>query len=197
MIVGLTGGIASGKSLVAECFARHGVPLLDADQVAREVVAPETPGLRRVLETFGDDYRRTDGTLDRARLRRLVFADSEARRRLEAIVHPLIRERVVAWRTAVTARYAIYSAALLIESGMLDQVDRVLVVDAPPELQIERLTRRDGIDAALARAMLAAQASAARRLARADDLIDNRAAAAALKPQVERLHRLYLRLAGG
>ncbi|MDE2149622.1 MAG: dephospho-CoA kinase [Gammaproteobacteria bacterium] len=193
LIVGLTGGIASGKSLIAGGFERRGAAVLDADQVAREVVAPGTPGLAAVLAAFGERYRADGGGLDRRRLRQAVFGDAAARRRLESILHPLIRDRVAVWRHSVRARYALYSAALLLESGMRGQVDRVLVIDVPEELQLGRLIARDAIDEPLARAMIAAQATRWQRLAAADDVIHNHAPAETTETQIERLHQLYLR----
>jgi len=193
--VGLTGGIASGKSTVGLLFEGLGVPLLDGDHVAREVVAPPSPALQAIARRFGAEALQADGTLDRRRMRELVFADPAARRDLEAITHPLIRERIAAWRAAQTAPYCILSVAILLESGMDSLVDRILVVDAPEEVQLRRLVSRDGIDETLARRMMAAQASRGARLARADDVVDNSLPQQALAPEVQRLHRLYLELA--
>lgn len=195
--VGLTGGIASGKSLVGDRFAALGVPVLDADQVAREVVALGQPALIEIAEAFGHPFLLPDGTLDRRRMREHVFADPAARKRLETITHPRIRARVQGWLDAQTAPYSILSAAILVESGMRDYVHRVLVVDAPVDEQVRRLTRRDGISEALARQMLAAQADRERRLAAADDVILNEGPIEATRQAVERLHRQYLRLAEG
>jgi dephospho-CoA kinase len=193
LTVGLTGGVASGKTTVALAFIALGAPLLEADQVSRDVVAPGSPALAEIGQRFGAGYLLPDGTLDRRRLRERVFADSGARRALEAITHPHIRAAVAAWRAAQTAPYCILSNAIMVESGMDAQVDRLLVVDAPTEVQLERLVRRDGIEEALARQMIAAQASRERRLARAQDVIDNREAGLDLRPAVARLHRLYSR----
>ena len=190
--VGLTGGIASGKSAVAEAFARRGVPVIDTDQVAREVVRPGTPGLDAVVAAFGADVLAADGTLDRRRLRERVFANESERRTLERLLHPRIQAAVAARVATLTAPYVVVAIPLLAEGGRGDRVDRVLVVDCPPELQKARLMARDGTSAALAEAMLAAQASRAERLAIADDVIDNGGARDALEPQVERLHRRYL-----
>jgi dephospho-CoA kinase len=195
LVVGLTGGVASGKSTVGELFMQLGAPLLDGDHVAREVVAPPSPALAAIAARFGPEFLMADGSLDRRRLRERVFADAAALRELEAITHPLIRQRILAWHTAQTAPYCILSVALLLEAGMDRLTDRILVVDIPVAAQLERLTGRDGIAEALARQMMASQASREQRLGRADDLIDNTRPRNTLWPQVERLHRLYLRLA--
>src|SRR5690606_24299131 len=171
LIIGLTGGIGSGKSAVAERFAARGVPVLDADLIAREVVEPGTPGLAQVVEVFGPEVLDPQGRLDRARLGRRVFGAPERRRRLEASLHPLIyaemRERV----RRLAAPYCILVIPLLIETGQTDLVDRVLVVDAPPELQYQRVAARDGRSPAEIEAILRAQASRETRLAAADDVI--------------------------
>jgi dephospho-CoA kinase len=191
LIIGLTGGIASGKSTVGNRFIELGVPLLDGDHVAREVVAPPSPALAAIAGRFGPEYLQADGTLDRRRLRERIFAEPAARRELEAITHPLIRQRIVAWRDSQTASYCILSVAILVESGMHQLVDRILVVDVPQATQLERLVTRDGIAEPLAQQMIAAQASRTERLARADDVIDNTRSTPQLAAQVDRLHRLY------
>jgi dephospho-CoA kinase len=195
-VVAITGGIASGKSLVSQRFEALGVHVYDADVAAREVVAPGTPGLQQVADTFGDDVILPYGRLDRRALRMKVFADPGARRRLEAIVHPLVgtwlRERVA----DDDGPYVMLAIPLLAETWpRFDWVDRVLVIDAPDTSRIERLIARDGIDATLARQMLEAQAPREQRLALADDVIDNGGHEAELEPQVERLHARYLELA--
>jgi len=197
LTVGLTGGIASGKSLAAEAFATLGVPVLNADAVAREVVAPGSVGLRQIRERFGAGFLTPAGELDRRKMREHVFADAAARRALEAITHPLIRARLLEWRDAQRAPYCVLDVPILVESGLDALVDRILVVDAPVALQVQRLMARDGIDEDLARAMLAAQASRERRLERADDVIRNDGAPQAVRNAVARLHALYLDLASG
>ncbi len=194
LIIGLTGGIGSGKSAVAERFAARGVPVLDADIIAREVVAPGTPGLARVVEAFGTDILDSQGRLDRARLGRRVFGDPELRRRLEAILHPLIRAEMRERVRHLAAPYCILVIPLLIETGQTDLVDRVLVVDAPPELQYQRVAARDGRSPAEIAAILRAQASRETRLAAADDVIVNDADLTALDRRVAELHRRYLEL---
>jgi len=196
LTIGLTGGVASGKSTVGMLFAGLGVPLLDGDHVAREVVAPPSPALEAIARRFGAEYLQADGTLDRRRLRSLVFGDAAARRELEAITHPLIRQRILAWREAQTAPYCILSVAILVEAGMDSLVGRILVVDVAEEVQLQRLVIRDGIAEDLARQMMAAQARRRERLTRADDVVDNGSSPSLLPPQVHRLHRLYLQLAG-
>ncbi len=195
LTIGLTGGIASGKSHVASAFIALGVPLLEADDVAREVVAPPSPALAEIAETFGAAMLNADGTLNRRALREVVFADPLALKKLEAITHPAIRKRVADWRAAQTAPYCIYSAAILIEAGMTALVDRVLLVDAPEDVQLRRLTARDAASVELAKQMIAAQASRERRLNAAHDVIDNRDERVAVEAQVARLHRMYRRLA--
>jgi dephospho-CoA kinase len=195
--VGLTGGIASGKTTVAQAFARLGVPVIDTDEIAREVVAPGTAGLEQVVDRFGADVLTADGTLDRPRMRQRVFADSHARRALEGILHPLIWETVEARAAAAasTGSYCLVVVPLLAETGRAAHLDRVLVVDCPPATQIERLMQRDGEDEAGARRILASQASRGQRLAIADDVIDNTGDTAAVTAQVVSLHALYSKLA--
>ncbi|WP_024889454.1 dephospho-CoA kinase [Luteimonas huabeiensis] len=196
-VIGLTGGIASGKSEVEKRFAALGVAVADADAAAREAVAAGSAGLAAVVEAFGPEILQPDGSLDRARMRRLVFADAAARKRLEAIVHPQVRARLRAACEAAPGPYAIAAIPLLAESGLgpYPWIDRVLVVDVPAEVQLARLQRRDGIDAALAERMLAAQATREARLAIADDVIYNDAPLEALDAHVAALDAHYRRLA--
>lgn len=193
--VGLTGGVASGKSTVARMFTELGAALIDTDEIAREVVAPGEPGLARVREAFGEAVVTAAGELDRAALRAIVFDDPGQRRRLEAILHPLIRERTVAALARVEARYVIVAVPLLIETGFGELVDRVLVVDCAPELQIARLMERDRAGRESATAMLAAQAERSERIAAADDVLDNGGDLDATRRQVRALHERYLELA--
>lgn len=195
LTIGLTGGIASGKSHVGRAFIALGVPLLEADDVARDVVAPPSPALAEIAETFGAAMLNEDGTLDRRALREVVFADPAQLKKLEAITHPAIRRRVADWRAAQTAPYCIYSAAILIEAGMTALVDRVLLVDAPEEVQLRRLTARDAASVELAKRMIAAQAGRERRLTVAHDVIDNRDERTAVDAPVARLDRMYRRIA--
>ena len=192
--IGLTGGIASGKSLVSRLFAALGVPVIDTDELAREVVAPGSDGLAAIRARFGDGVLAVDGTLDRRALRALVFADPDARRDLEAITHPRIRALVEARSAAAGGPYQLIVIPLLVESGRRTTVDRVLVVDCPESLQLERLLRRDGGSREQAEAILAAQASRAQRLAAADDVIVNARDPQAVETAVHALHRRYLAL---
>ena len=195
-VIALTGGIAAGKSAVTRRFAALGVPIHDADVAAREVVAPGSEGLAAVVAAFGDEALDAHGHLDRAAMRRRVFADPLARKTLEAIVHPRVRQWLHERALADTAPYCLLAIPLLVEN--LDHyrwIDRVLVVDAPADLQLARLMARDGIDEALARRMLAQQAERAQRLALAHDVIDNSGDEAALDAAVAALHQRYLALA--
>lgn len=192
--IGLTGGIASGKSLVADAFAALGVPVIDTDLIARDVVQPGKPALAEIHTQFGNGVIRTDGSLDRRALRRIVFADDEKRRQLESILHPRIREQTMADAAAVTAPYMVIVVPLLVESPMKGFMDRILVVDCSEATQISRLLRRDAESADQARRMIGAQASRAARLALADDVIDNDGDKSAAIEQVKALHDRYLHL---
>lgn len=195
LTIGLTGGVASGKSTVQAMFVGLGVPVLDADLVAREVVAPGSPALDEIAQVFGPEMLLADGTLDRRRMRERVFADEAERKRLERITHPHIRQRMHAWKTAQTAPYCMLSVAILIEAGMDSLVDRTLVVDVPEAVQQQRLRERDVITAELAAQMLAAQLSREQRLAHADDVLANTGSLDTLQACVEQFHRYYLGLA--
>jgi dephospho-CoA kinase len=193
--VGLTGGIGSGKSTVAALFAELGVPVIDADQVARDLVEPGMPALAAIVKALGADVLR-DGRLDRARLRALAFADPAVRETLETIQHPLIRDEIRRRVGALTRPYCIIAIPLLVEKGWQGEVDRVLVVDATPEQQIARTRARDGVDQATVERILGVQASRQERLARADDIIENNGDIATLRGHVTMAHRHYLALAG-
>ena len=193
--IGLTGGIASGKSTVARLFAEKGVPVIDLDQVAREVVEPGEPGLAAIVTEFGDGVLDAEGRLDRGALRIRVFRDPDARKRLEALMHPRILEAAVRHAQATGGPYQVIVAPLLVEFGLASWVDRVLVVDCPAEAQLERLLARDGGDEALARAILASQASREQRLAAADDVICNDGPAEQLPAAVATLDALYREMA--
>lgn len=193
--VGLTGGIASGKSTVSTAFTQLGVPVIDADEVAREVVAPGTPGLQAVVRRFGEQVLDPAGALNRGALRAMIFQDPQARRDLEAILHPLIRHRMDTLAEATTGPYVVMAIPLLVEGGPSDRVDRILVVDTDESAQVQRVQTRDHVDEAQARAILAAQASRAQRLSVADDVLENRGSVAELRQAVEKLHSRYLQLA--
>jgi dephospho-CoA kinase len=193
--VGLTGGVASGKSTVAAMFADLGVPVIDTDVLARDVVAPGTPGLKAVAAAFGRELLLPDGGLDRRRLRDLVFADPARRARLEALLHPLILARLEELTATAGGPYQVLVVPLLVESGLDRRVDRVLVVDCSEEVQQQRLRVRDGESAAGAARILAAQLGRPERLAAADDVLLNEGDAGELRQGVERLHRAYLQAA--
>jgi dephospho-CoA kinase len=196
LVIGLTGGIGSGKSEVARAFAAVGADVADADEAARAVSTRGTPGFAAVVAAFGPEAVGADGELDRAWLRRRVFADAEARARLESILHPLIHafldQALAAWRSP----YGLLSVPLLLErGGLLPRVARVLVVDCPEEEQVRRVASRSGLAPAEVRAVMATQMPRAARLARADDVIDNAGAMAGIAPQVARLDAKYRELA--
>ena len=193
--VALTGGIASGKSTVANLFAARGVPVIDTDVIAREVVEPGTPALAAVVEAFGPEVLDADGRLDRRRMRERIFGDAAARRRLEGILHPAIRAEMARRSLAAGGPYQVLVIPLLAEGGRRDHVDRVLLVDVPEELQVERLMRRDGVSREQAAASLGAQAGRAARLAIADDVILNTGRADDLDHEVTALDGKYRKLA--
>jgi dephospho-CoA kinase len=195
--IGLTGGIASGKSTVADMFADLGTPVIDTDVIAREVVRPGQPALDEIREAFGDGVIDPDGTLDRAAMRTIVFGDDAARRRLEAILHPRIGAATRAQADAAGGDYQIIVVPLLVESALRGFVDRVLVVDCDEATQIARLLARDTESEAQARRMLAAQSTRAERMAIADDVIANDGSLDDTREQVEALHRRYLGAATG
>jgi len=195
--VGLTGGVASGKTTVAALFTELGAGLVDTDQVAREVVATGEPGLDAVIEAFGADILLDSGDLNRSALRAIVFRDPDERRKLEALLHPLIRARTLSQLETIEAPYAVVVVPLLVETDFAQFVDRILVVDCPRELQLERLVRRDQISAADAEAMVAAQADRKTRSARADDILDGSQSLATTRKRVGMLHTDYLRRAAG
>lgn len=196
--VGLTGGIASGKSAAADRFAALGIEVVDADVVARAVVAPGSPGLAQLVDLFGAGILDAAGMLDRRRMRERVFGDPAARRQLEAVVHPLVRAEVQARVADAASPYAVAAIPLLAEGGgraAYPWMDRILVIDVRPDLQRERVMRRDGIDASLAGRMIAAQASRTQRLAIADDILVNDGPLDGLHAQVDALDRRYRQLA--
>lgn len=193
--IGLTGGIASGKSTVADMFAGLGATIIDTDVIAREVVQPGEPALSAIRHEFGDDVFDAKGALDRGAMRRIVFADDDARERLEAILHPVIRERTEAQSAAAGGEYQVIVVPLLVGSPLADAVDRIVVVDCDESAQIRRLVARDAESEGQARRMLAAQASREQRLAIADDVVQNDGELTATLAQVEKLHRTYQALA--
>ncbi len=197
LVIGLTGGIGSGKSAASQCFERRGVPIVDADVVAREVVAPGEPALTEIARAFGDEMIQDDGALDRARLRERVFADPEARKRLEGILHPRIRERMAAHLAALPAGtpYAVLVIPLLLETGQRDLVDRILVIEAGEPVRVARVAARDRASTDQVRRVIAAQCSADERAAMADDLLLNEGSESELDANVAVMHEKYLSLA--
>lgn len=197
-VVGLTGGIGSGKSAAAECFGGLGAAIVDTDVIAHRLTAPGGDAMSAIRERFGEAVIAPDGRLDRTRMREIAFADAEARHALEAILHPLIRSQADREVVQAVAPYVILVVPLLVESAHYrDRIQRVLVVDCTPETQIRRTMARSGLSRDAVVKVLAAQATREARLAAADDIIDNDGPLDRLEPQVVRLHRTYLSLASG
>lgn len=194
-LIALTGGIASGKSAVADLFAAKGVPVFDTDQIARDVVEPGTPGLAKIIAEFGTSVVDSTGRLDRKRMREIVFAAPEKRKALESITHPAIREELARRSRDADGLYQIHVIPLLVESGRADAYNRVLVVDVPASDQLRRLQARDGTDEVTAQNILAAQASREARLSAADDVIVNTGTLEDLGRFVDTLHENYELLA--
>ena len=195
--IGLTGGIASGKSTVADLFAELGVPVIDTDVIARNVVAPGQPALEEIANRFGPQVMDADGRLDRAAMRKRIFTDDKARRELEAILHPRIGAETRRQSESAGGPYQLIVVPLLTSSALRDFVDRILVVDCEEERQIERLLARDAETEEQARRILATQSSRAERLAIADDVINNNNSIDSLRGQVADLDRDYRRIAAG
>lgn len=200
LIIGLTGGIGSGKTTVSQYFESLGVPVIDADRLTRELVTPGQPALKEIAEQLGSDLICPDGELDRLRLRERIFAHPEQRQILESILHPRAREAALQLLAALRHSanpppYVIFSVPLLIESGWTDMVQRVLVVDTSPEQQLQRASQRDGLSAEQIHAVIHSQVDRNTRLAAADDVIHNDADIPALYAQLDRLHQQYLQLA--
>lgn len=195
MIVGITGGIGSGKSAVTDRFAQLGITVVDADIAARVIVEPGRPALDAIADHFGDHILLGDGTLDRAALRKLVFADDEQRLWLEQLTHPLIGQEILDQVAASTSPYTILSSPLLLETSQKDLTDLVVVVDVPEEVQLQRTMARDDNDEAQVRRIMAAQMAREARLALADIVIDNSKPLSALDEVVAELHKEFLQRA--
>jgi dephospho-CoA kinase len=194
-VVGLTGGIGSGKSVVGKLFADLGIKVVDADQAARAVVEPGTDALKQIAAHFGDDILNQDNQLNRATLRQRIFSDNNAKAWLEELLHPLINQWIEAQLAIANSPYAILESPLLLEIGQSGRVDRVLVVDVPEAVQLERAMARDNNDESQIKAIIASQLPRQARLDKGDDVIDNSGTPDALKAQVIQLHEQYLNLA--
>jgi dephospho-CoA kinase len=195
LVIGLTGGIGSGKSTVAKMFVSLGAPVIDMDQIARQVVEPGQPALNKIIHEFGANLLDTDGRLNRRKLRELIFDSVENRRRLEAILHPLIRQETQRQISKLDAAYCIVVIPLLLEANQRLLVDRILVVDLPEALQITRTMQRDDVSAADVKKILTAQVNRSSRLAAADDVIDNSAGLEQIRIRVAELDQQYRNLA--
>jgi dephospho-CoA kinase len=195
MIIGLTGGIGSGKTAAANRFAAaHGIHVVDADQKSRVVVEPGRPALAHIVDRFGDAMLLDDGTLNRAALRETVFAEPEQRQWLEQLLHPLIRDEIITDLHSATSPYALLVSPLLVESGQNSLTSRVIVVDVPETMQLARTVQRDAVPEAQVRAIMQAQAQREERLRHAHDVLTNDSDLAALHAQVDALHTRYMQL---
>lgn len=189
--IGLTGGIACGKSVISREFERLGVPVIDTDILAREVVEPGEDGYKAVVSHFGTAILDANGAIDRSALRKIVFANAEERVWLESLLHPLVKSRVRQLAAQLDAPYLVVVVPLLVESAMVDWFDRIVVVDTEPEAQLKRIIERDNIERKLAEKMVAAQIDRQKRLSYADDILYNNAGIEQLVQEVERLHSQY------
>jgi dephospho-CoA kinase len=195
LVVGLTGGIGSGKSVVADCFMKLGVPIIDADHVARHITMPGMPATKLIVDHFGHDVLQSDGSLNRGALRQQIFNDADQRQWLEELLHPLILQDIQRQISEIKAPYCITVIPLLFEVDYHHFVNRTLVVDASEETQLQRTIARDKISRETAMKMLLAQAKRNERLEKANDVIQNDGGLAELMPQVEKLHQKYLEMA--
>ncbi|WP_339723000.1 dephospho-CoA kinase [uncultured Paraglaciecola sp.] len=194
-VVGISGGIGSGKTTVTDLFAKYGVEVIDADLIAREVVEPETPALAAIVTKFGESVLDQAGSLDRAKLRTLVFEDTEVKNWLNQLLHPAIREQMLLQTQRAKSAYCLLSVPLLVENKLYQQVDRVVIVDVDEQTQLQRTLLRDKTNEPQIRAIMSAQATRQQRLAVADDVIDNNGNADNLTAQVDVLHKKYMLLA--
>lgn len=194
-ILGVTGGIGSGKSTATRRFASHGIVVVDADEVARQVVEPGSAVLDAIANQFGSAVLQQDGSLNRAALRQIIFADPEAKTWLNELMHPAIRKEMLKQLYAATSPYVILSAPLLLENGLEQYCQRVLVIDIPEHLQRQRTQARDQVSSEQVNAILASQLNREERMAKADDMIDNSGSVRDLEEKIDRLHEYYLRIA--
>ena len=192
--IGLTGGIGSGKSTIADLFSQYNIPIIDADIIARQLVEPEQPALKLIHAAFGDVVFNTNGSLDRDKLRQIVFSSKTKKKQLESILHPLVYQQMQSDFIQQTAPYSILCIPLLLETNMSPFVDRILVVDCPVETQIERVKERNQLSKAQVMAIIDSQVSRKYRLKYANDIIDNTKSISALADQVKKLHNQYLLL---
>jgi dephospho-CoA kinase len=194
LVIGLTGGIGSGKSTVAGLFAELGVPVIDADQLAHELASPGQPAFEEILAQFGSDCLQADGTLDRAWLRQRIFSDPSSKQQLEAILHPKIRQRMQQLVGKIKAPYCIVVIPLLLEARQTDLVDRIVVVDLPEKEQLKRVATRDGLPQRVILDIMSAQVDRKTRLAAADDIIDNDTDLATLGKRIQELHLQFMEI---
>lgn len=198
LVIGLTGGIASGKTTVANLFQQHfAIDIVDADIVAREVVEPETEGLNAIIEHFGSKVVSAKGTLNRASLRSIIFSQPEEKQWLNNLLHPMIRTRMLEQLSQATSDYALLVIPLMVENNLQSLADKVLVVDVEEQIQIERTMQRDNVDEQQAQSILKSQASRAQRLAIADFVIKNSTENQKLLPQITELHKKFLEIGRG
>ncbi|MCG9708589.1 MULTISPECIES: dephospho-CoA kinase [unclassified Pseudoalteromonas] len=191
-VLGLTGGIGSGKSAVSAMFEELGIQVVDADIVAREVVEPGSIGLKKITEHFGNEILTSEGTLDRAKLRTIIFADESEKQWLNSLLHPLIRESMITQLKQATSQYVILVAPLLFENGLEKYCDHTLLIDVPVEVQITRTTARDNVSTELAKQIIASQMSRADKQKKATDILDNNRPLEEVKIDVLKLHKKYL-----
>lgn len=197
LVVGLTGGIGSGKTIVADGLAKRGASIVDTDVIARELTAMNGAAIDAIRFAFGDDMIAANGAMDRAKMRALIFSDVKKKAQLESILHPMIYAEVARQVSSATGLYVVVVIPLLVETGRwsLSNLDRILVVDCDEEIQIQRVMKRDGYSAELVKTIMAQQASRAQRLAMATEIIGNQTNIEALNAEIDRLHQTYCRLA--
>jgi dephospho-CoA kinase len=195
LVVAVTGGIGSGKSTVAELFRKHGAPVIDTDEISRELVQPGCPALNKIIDSFGTEYLNENGSLNRQRLRDFVFSNASARTALQDILHPLIRQTVLERLNSIQAPYCLVLIPLLVETGSQYPHDRVLVVDVDPETQLQRTRSRDNLDEQTIKNILDAQVTREQRLALATDVLENNGTLKELSAKVDFLHNKFMQLA--